>query len=259
MVGGHVSLEGPVGASAHWYTTVSRGYKAGGFNIGQFVPDDRRQFAPEYLWNAESGLRATSTDARWQGQVSLFYMWREDQQVATSFQLDPGDPLSYVFYTDNVAKGRNYGIESSASWQALPSLSIGATLGLLHTEFLDYSYGDRDLDGRAQAHAPEYQYSLSAQWGGEEGWMARADLSGSAAFYFDTSHDARSRPYTLLNLKAGYGRGPWSVYAWARNVTDEKFAVRGFFFALEPPDYPNKLYIQRGDGRLAGITLQWRW
>ena len=35
--------------------------------------------------------------------------------------------------------------------------------------------------------------------------------------------------------------------------------VRGFFFALEPPDYPNKLYVQRGDGRLAGITLQWRW
>ena len=89
--------------------------------------------------------------------------------------------------------------------------------------------------------------------------MARADLSGSAAFYFDASHDQRSDPYTLVNLKAGYGRGPWSVYAWARNVFDEKYAVRGFFFALEPPDYPDKLYIQRGDGRLVGVTLQWRW
>jgi iron complex outermembrane recepter protein len=259
MVGGHVSLAAAVGERAHWYATVSRGYKAGGFNIGQFVPEDRRQFAPEYLWNAETGLRTTSADARWQSQVALFHMWREEEQVATSFQLDPGDPLSYVFYTDNAAKGRVYGIESSGTWQALPSLSLGATLGLLHSEYVGYRYGDRNLDGRAQSHAPDYQYSISAQWGGEQGWMARGDLSGAAAFYFDASHDQRSEPYTLLNLKAGYARGPWSVHAWVRNLTDEKFAVRGFYFGLEPPDYADKLYVQRGDGRLAGVTLQWRW
>ena len=88
-------------------------------------------------------------------------MWREDQQVATSFQLDPGDPLSYVFYTDNAAqRPQLWRRRRPASWQALPSLTLGATLGLLQTEYIGYSYGDRDLDGRAQAHAPEYQYSL---------------------------------------------------------------------------------------------------
>ncbi|MDH4167738.1 MAG: TonB-dependent receptor, partial [Gammaproteobacteria bacterium] len=111
MVGGQVSLQGPLGESNQWYATVARGYKAGGFNIGQFVPDDRRQFRPEYLWNAESGMRFSSAAARVQGDIALFCMWREDQQVATSFQLDPGDPLSYVFYTDNAARGRNYGLE----------------------------------------------------------------------------------------------------------------------------------------------------
>ena len=44
-----------------------------------------------------------------------------------------------------------------------------------------------------------------------------------------------------------------------RNVINENYAVRGFYFRLEPPDYADKLYFQRGDGRLAGITLQWRW
>src|SRR5688572_18193549 len=101
MVGGQLSLQGELGSSSRWYATLARGYKAGGFNIGQFVPDDRRQFAPEYLWNAELGLKFSAPDARVQGEVALFHMWREDQQVATSFQLDPGDPLSYVFYTDN--------------------------------------------------------------------------------------------------------------------------------------------------------------
>jgi iron complex outermembrane recepter protein len=259
MFGGQVSLQGPLGADSQWYATIARGYKAGGFNIGQFVPDDRRQFTAEYLWNAEFGLRFTDRAARVHGEVSLFHMWREDQQVATSFQLVPGDPLSYVFYTDNAARGRNYGLEASLAWQPLERLSLGATLGLLHSEYLGYRYGDRDLEGREQAHAPGYQYSVFAQWGAGEGWMARADLSGTDAFYFDASHDQRSDPFALLNLKAGYARGPWSVHAWVRNATAETYALRGFYFGLEPPDFANRLYTQRGDGRLAGITLQWRW
>ena len=259
MLGGQVSLQGQLASSSRWYATLARGFKAGGFNIGQFVPDDRRQFAPEYLWSAEAGLRFADAGSQLQAEVSVFHMWREEQQVATSFQLVPGDPLSYVFFTDNAARGRNYGLETSVSWQVLERVSLGATLGLLHSEYLGYQYGDRDLDGREQAHAPAYQYSLSAQWGGEQGWKVRADLSGTDAFYFDASHDQRSNPYTLLNLKAGYARGPWSVQAWIRNVTDEDYAVRGFYFGLEPPDYANKLYVQRGDGRLAGITVQWRW
>jgi outer membrane receptor protein involved in Fe transport len=259
MLGGQVSLQGQLASSSRWYATLARGFKAGGFNIGQFVPDDRRQFAPEYLWSAEAGLRFADAGSRLQAEVSVFHMWREEQQVATSFQLVPGDPLSYVFFTDNAARGRNYGLETSVSWQALEHVNLGATLGLLHSEYLGYQYGDRDLDGREQAHAPAYQYSLSAQWGGEQGWRVRADLSGTDAFYFDASHDQRSNPYTLLNLKAGYARGPWSVQAWIRNLTNEDPAVRGFYFGLEPPDYANKLYVQRGDGRLAGITVQWRW
>jgi iron complex outermembrane recepter protein len=259
MVGGQVSLQGPLGASSFWYATAARGYKAGGFNIGQFVPDERRQFTPEYLWNAEAGVRISTADAKWQGDVALFHMWREDQQVAASFQLDPGDPLSYVFFTDNAAKGRNYGLEASIAWQPFDRLGFGATLGLLRSEYVGYQYGDRNLSGREQAHAPGYQYSLSAQWGDGEGWLARADLSGVDAFYFDTSHDQRSSPYTVLNLRAGYSRGPWSLEGWVRNVANEEYAVRGFYFGLEPPDFADKLYVQRGDGRLAGITLQWRW
>jgi iron complex outermembrane receptor protein len=184
-------------------------------------------------------------------------MWRESQQVATSFQLDPGDPLSYVFYTDNAARGRNAGLEATLSWQAAPTLEIGATLGLLRSEYLGYRFGDRNLDGREQAHAPNWQYSLSAQWSHPVGWMARADLNGSDAFYFDASNDQRSKPYALLNLKTGYAGGRWSVYAWARNVFDERYAVRGFYFGLEPPDYPDKLYVQLGDPRQVGVTLQW--
>jgi iron complex outermembrane recepter protein len=257
MAGGHLSLSGDLGARSGWYVTASRGYKAGGFNIGLFVPDDRREFDPEYLWNLEAGLHGASDDGRFSAEASVFHMWRESQQVATSFQVDPGDPLSYVFYTDNAARGRNAGLEATLAWRPLDALTFGATLGLLHTEYVDYRYGERDLDGREQAHAPGWQYSLSAEWNSPRGWMARADLYGSDAFYFDASHDQTSDPYALLNLKAGYSRDRWSVYLWGRNVFDERHAVRGFYFGLEPPDFPNRLYVQQGDPQQFGVTLTW--
>ena len=95
------------------------------------------------------------------------------------------------------------GAEASATWRAADELTLGATLGLLHTEYVDYRYGERDLDGRAQVHAPGWQYSLSAEWASPRGWMARADLTGSDDFYFDASHDEQSRPYALRALALG--------------------------------------------------------
>jgi hypothetical protein len=258
MLGGHLSLRGDAGGVAAWYVTASRGYKAGGFNIGQLVPPDRRAFAPEYLWNLEAGLRFAAPDAEMEGEVSIFHMWREDQQVATSFQVDPGDPLSYIFLTDNAASGRNFGLEAELAWQPLDSLRLATTVGLLHTEYNDYMYGDRDLDGRDQAHAPAWQYSVSAEWFGPRGLSVRADVSGTDAFYFDASHDQRSEPRTLVNLKAGWSDRNWAAYVWGRNVFDETYAVRGFYFGLEPPEFANQLYIHRGDPRQLGVTLEWR-
>jgi iron complex outermembrane receptor protein len=94
----------------------------------------------------------------------VFSMWREQQQVATSFQLDPGDPLSYVYYTDNAARGRNSGIEASLTWQALPVLSLVTTLGLLDSKYVEYRVGDRNLDGRSQAHAPSIPAPGPTRW-----------------------------------------------------------------------------------------------
>ena len=52
-----------------------------------------------------------------------------------------------------------------------------------------------------------------------------------------------------MHLKTGYERERWSVYGWVRNVFDKNYAVRGFFFENEPPDWEKKLYIQQGDPR----------
>jgi outer membrane receptor protein involved in Fe transport len=185
-------------------------------------------------------------------------MERRDQQVDTSFQVDPNDPLTFVFYTSNAAQGRNYGLEASLRWQVSDRLLLEGALGLLESYYIDYEYNGRDLDGREQTNAPSYQYSLAATWRHPLGFMARAAVMGRDGFYYSASHDERATPATLVNVKVGYEREHWSVYAWGLNVLDEDYSQLGFFFENEPPDFPTKRYTQAGDPRQVGLTAQWR-
>lgn len=257
MVGGHVSVEYAPRERRNIYVTLSRGYRAGGFNIGLDVPEDRRQFAAEYLWNLETGLKASSASGRVNLQGDVFYMRRSNQQVSTSIQPDPQDPATFTFFTDNAAHGENYGVESALTWFATPRLMLGGNLGLLHTRYLGYEVAGRNLDGREQAHAPQYQLGLTAQYQLPQGFLARLDTQSVDDFYFDTSHDERSRAYTLVNLKIGYERGTWAAYAWARNLFNEGYAQRGFFFGDEPPDFNPRRYVQPGDPRQVGVTFNY--
>ena len=64
MTGGEVSLTHEFSAAVTAYLSLARGYKAGGFNLG-FVPEGRRVYAQEALWNAEGGVRTRWLDGRW--------------------------------------------------------------------------------------------------------------------------------------------------------------------------------------------------
>jgi len=254
MWGGELSLSHRLGTHSNAWLSLSRGYKAGGFNIGAEIPPDRAQYDPEYLWSLEAGLKGRWDQERLAADVSVYFMRREQQQVSTSVQLDPQDPLTFVYYTDNAARGQALGLEASGQWQATERWALSASLSLENTEFIGYSYGDRNLDGRAWAHAPDWKYSLAATWRHPAGWMARVDVGGQDAFYFDTSNDQRSHPYSLVNLRFGYEAASWSVYGWLRNAFDQRYPVRGFYFGDEPPDFPEKLYVRLGDPRQAGLT-----
>ena len=239
------------------WATIARGFRAGGFNIGPSVPSGRAEFDPEYLWSAEAGWKARTTSGSRSGDVNLFYTRREHQQVATSLQLDPENPLTFLFLTENAARGESWGVESSASIRPTRTLSFDAMLSWMESRFIGYFNGERDLDGRAFAHAPEWKGALATTWRHPAGWMARLDLSAEAGYYFDTSHDQRASSRFLANLRAGYQAERWEASVWARNLFDERYPVRGFFFENEPPDFPTRLYLRWGDPRQVGVTLRY--
>ena len=256
MVGGQISINHTLNPQQNLYATISRGYKAGGFNLSLSLPEERRAYDPEYLLNYEIGLKAMLMDYRLSLNVSAFYSERQDMQISTSVQEDPTDPLTFVYFTGNAAAGKNQGLEMDWLFQINRNLSLHGALGLLDATFSDYVTADSNFNGRKQAHAPDYSYHLGVTYMGDAGWFARADLNGSDGFYFSDSHDQKAQSRDLLNLKVGYQAEHWSVYAWGRNITDEKYAVRGFFFGLEPPNYADTLYQHLGDPRHIGITAQ---
>ena len=255
MPGGHIALQFAQAAQSDWYVSLARGYKAGGINIGAAVPENRRGYDPEFLWSAELGHKRRFMEERLQLQLALFAMRRKAMQVSTSVQLRPGDPLSFIYLTDNAARGQNDGIEGSVRWQAGPHLTLNTSLAWLKTKFVGYQYGSRDLDGRDQAHAPRYQYSLTANYRHPRGVLLAVELQGSAGFYFSEGHDQRAQPRTIVNARAGWQGAGWSAVLYGKNLFNANAVQRGFFFGNEPPDFPDRLYTQAGDPRQLGLTV----
>jgi outer membrane receptor protein involved in Fe transport len=257
MYGGEITYTHKFSNDLTGFATVSRGYKGGGFNLG-FVPPDRREFDAESMWNIETGFQAKLADGRLLVGGSIFYALRDDQQVETSFQLNPNDPASFVFFTDNAAKGKTIGLEADVRWQANDALELFANVGLLNAEFDEFVTPQVDASGRDQAHAPNYTYALGGVYRHVSGWFTRLDVSGKDEFFFDVSHDQVSEPYSVTNLRLGYETDAWTAQLWLRNAFDERYAVRGFYFGNEPPLFPATLYIRQGDPRQIGVTFDRR-
>ena len=254
MLGGNLTLRHHLPSGLLTWASISRGYKAGGFNISLSVPEPMREYDAEYLLNYEAGIKGRFLDHKLFISSSLFYMARQDMQISTSTQLDPNDPLTFIFLVDNAAEGYNRGIETDIQYQLNDNWNIDASLGLLDTKIVEFDGADQSLVGRDQAHAPAYNMSIATEYRNQEGWFGRLDISRKDDFYYSNSHQQQSNAYHLLNLKVGYEANNWALYLWGRNITNEIYHVRGFFFANEPPDWQEKLYTQQGDPRQFGIT-----
>ncbi len=269
MLGGELAFDWRLVERRSAYLRLARGYKAGGFNVSLAGVDfgvvdnvpisaDDIEFGSESLTSVEAGVRASSADGRLRADVSVFVARRVDQQIKVPLQLRLGDPSSFLFVTANSERGEHHGVEAAFDWQATQRLEVSAAVGLLHSEVEEFSLFPA-LMGREQAHAPAYTYSVGASYHAPSGWWGRLDFSGMDEFFFDYGHDEASRPYGLANLSVGREWDSWSVKLWARNLFDEDYRVRGFYFGNEPPDFPATLYTRLGDPRHYGITVRYGW
>ena len=257
--GGEIALSFDHSDAVTTFVSLSKGYKANGFNLGLAVPEQYRTFGSETLYNLEAGIKSSLLDRTLQLNASIFASRHNDAQVRTSFQLNPGDPTSFGFVTINVEESDALGVEADVRWLPSDNWMLYATVGLIDTEFNDVSAPSlANLEGRSKAHAPDYTLAFGGSYEHPRGFFARVDVSARDKFYFDVAHDQQSESYKLVNARVGYRADTWSATLWARNLFDEDYAVRGFYFGNEPPDFPNALYTRAGDPRQAGVTFEKR-
>jgi len=259
MLGGNLSWTWNTGDGQHLYTTLARGYKGGGFNIGSEILSEQRSFAPETLWSLESGFKYARGDDPLELQSDIFYMRRQHMQVYLSEQLQQNNPLDYVFFSQNAADGENYGFESEGSYRLGEHWQLSGSAALLHTRYLGVSgvFTSLDIDGRAQPFAPNYEFSLALEYHASNGWFARLDSHAIDSFYYYTSDAQSSHSYHLENLRLGYRHENWTASVWVRNLFDIQYAQNGFYFGLIPPNYPNQSFLQLGDPRQVGVTVSY--
>ncbi|MGV3591656.1 MAG: TonB-dependent receptor, partial [Gammaproteobacteria bacterium] len=250
LYGGKLALNYHTSTDNLLYASISRGYKTGGFNLDGSLDADLREYDAEFLWNYELGFKGELLGGRLQTQAALFFMERDDVQVGSSLvRLRANGSSEFIEFIGNAAAGSNRGLELSARFAASDTVQLYGTLGLLDSQYDDFvNTSGENLDGREQAHAPSYQYTLGTSWTLGNAWSVDVNVQGRDAFYFSDSHALRSDAYALLNASLVWTHAQWQATLWARNLTDEDYYVRGYYFGNDPRDgYADHGYTQLGE------------
>lgn len=266
MVGGKIALEYQVIDRTMIYSSITRGYKAGGINSEALAKakdeglnldadffQQHTSFDPEYLWSGEFGVKGSSLDDKFTLRLAAFYMHRDNIQLK-AWQVEG---QQFTGYVDNASSGSNYGLEVEGSYQLTEDLFLTGSAGYLNTEIDDFvTQSGLNQDGREQAQSPKYQYAFSARYNFTNELYGMIGVEGKDDYYFSDSHNSKAPSSNLVNLSLGYEADMWAVRAWARNVFDEEVPTRGFEFGNDPLDgYATHTYVQLGEPRVAGITF----
>jgi outer membrane receptor protein involved in Fe transport len=173
---------------------------------------------------------------------------REDAQLRSS----TGQGIDFTYATANAGDAEHYGAELEGTWFINKNWSFTAGLGLLETEL--------EATGDELSSAPSYTYNARIDYVAENGFFANFEVVGSDEFYESNNPDNRDQrirsEFAVFNGAVGYRHENWTLTLWGRNLFDEEYEKRVFFF-------DNGLGEQRfenpADPRQFGATLNYSW
>lgn len=251
-----------------FYSSISRSYKAGGFNADERVADTDRLYSPEYNWNYELGIKGnldTSSGIKANISLTFFYMQREDAQVSDFSILNREDGSGAVEFIDvigNADTGINKGMEISSNWQFTDKLSAVVNMGYLDATFGNYQLVDGSfVDKQLQAQAPKITFYTSASYEFTDQIVWIVEFEGKDRHRFSVGHDERAPFTAVFNTEVNWQEGNILVQLWAKNIFDRSLPTRGFGgFNNDPRDgyFPAKPYYQFGQERQLGVTATYR-
>lgn len=249
------------------YFSVSRGYKAGGFNTQMFSDilqekikwlmvsgltyeePDLMSYKPEYSWNYEFGGHFSCLDGTVRGDFALFWIDVRDQQLTV---FPEGQTTGRMM--TNAGRTRSRGAELSLQISPRRDLDFNVAYGYTDARFLRYRSGNDDYAGKRVPYAPQHTFSAAATWSRPTGlgWLGdvvvQAGVQGAGPIEWNEENSLREPFYALVNASIRFEHRRWSLGVWGRNLTETDYNV--FYFKSIGNEF-----VQRGRPRSFGITL----
>ncbi|BCS87624.1 TonB-dependent receptor [Pseudodesulfovibrio sediminis] len=234
------------------YSTVSKGFLAGGFNFYSATDEDSFAYDAEHVTNYEMGIKTNWLDNTLSFNTTIFYMDITDKQVREEV---PGGATGVWKFT-NAAETHTAGIELDGRYRPIPELQFIAGFGYADSvvDNWETEVGGTPVDysGNKVPWAPEFTYNLGVEYTHKSGFFANADLLGTGEQYFDAANELKEDGYQTINLRTGYQTDNIELSVWCSNLFDEAYAVKQVSTAAG--------YTLQEDGapRTFGFTINWR-
>lgn len=228
--------------------TYQEGYRPGGSGI-QSNNGALFDYDAERAKNIELAWRGRFMEDRLSVGANLFFQDWEDQQVEV--YATAGDPTSA--FVANAGRSESYGAEIEVAYAHSPKLEVYGSVGLLETEFKNFTVGGANYSGLPFPGAPEANVAIGFRWGEETGWFANGNVN-----YMGKSmsriEQGVARPltlddYTTVDVSFGYGFDSGArVTAYATNLLDEEY----YLYESGPNSFATL-----GDRREVGLRLDY--
>ena len=226
------------------YASVSKGFKAGGYNrIGAITPD-AVAYSPEKSLNMEVGIKASLLDKRVWLNGALYRIDIEDVQQFV------GDAGTGTQSLANIGKARSEGAELSVDWQATEAtrLSIAGTLN--RNRLLD-----SERQGNQLTFTPKRTLRVSAEhslyFDGVMGEVRPSvGLSYTGKHYFDVDNQVAQSGYSLLDARLAWLPKPdLELALYGNNLSDKLYRTYAYESA-------GQQFAQPGHSRELGLSMK---
>lgn len=206
-----------------YYFSVTRGYKAGGFNQ-TFQKEEETSFGPEYNWNYELGGKVHLLKDKLYAEAALYYIdWRQQQVNQTV----PG--VGNVIH--NAGHSSSKGFELALNSSPLKNLSIALSYGYTYAKFIEYQKSAKlNYSGNMLPMVPRNTLSCSASYAlypSSTSFIDKivltAGLTGIGKIYWAEDNEVAQNFYALLNAKISITSGIFTWECWGKNITDTHY------------------------------------
>jgi iron complex outermembrane receptor protein len=239
-----------------FYAKLSRGYRAGGYNLRGATAVDLGTFEPEDVTAFEIGAKLDLLDDRLRVDLAMFQSRFEDIQLL-QFELVEGQiqPMAFI---ENGGEARIEGGELELT-ALFDRLRLSGSFGIVDARYtqLDPNVVEVTLDSEF-LNTPDATAALAADWSQPTGfgavdWHIDYAWRDDVPFAYDRNSIARQEAYGLWNarVQVRFEKAGLDLGLWVRNLTDERYMSR----ALD-----SRIFVSAslGDPRTYGLSLGWR-